>query len=231
MMGTGQLPGFRDQLYKSDQDDLYLVPTAEVPLTNLWAGEIIPGDQLPIQVTAFTPCFRREAGSAGKDLRGMIRQHQFSKVEMVWLTRPDQSFATLEKMTGYGESILERLGLPYRRVLLSSGDTGTASTKTFDLEVWMPGQDDHKGKYREISSCSNCLDYQSRRMGTRFKDTDGENKYVHTLNGSGVAVGRTLIAILENYQQEDGSVVIPEALRPYMGMDVIRSKNSGLSRA
>lgn len=218
MMGTGQLPGFRKELYKSDQDDLFLVPTAEVPLTNLRAGEIIGEEELPIYVTAFTPCFRREAGAYGKDIKGMIRQHQFSKVELVKLVHPATSFGELESLTRSAEIILERLGLPYQRVLLAGADTGTASTKTYDLEVWLPGQ----GKYREISSCSNCLDYQSRRMGTRFRGEEGGTKYIHTLNGSGLAVGRTLIAILENYQTGDGHVVIPEALRPYMdGIDRI----------
>jgi seryl-tRNA synthetase len=212
--GTGSLPKFEEDLFKTT-DDRYLIPTAEVPLTNTVAGEIVPEKQLPLRLTALTDCFRSEAGSAGRDTRGMLRQHQFRKVEMVCIAHPDRSGEEHEWMTRSGELILEKLGLPYRRMLLSSGDTGFASTRTHDLEVWLPGQH----MYREISSCSNCKDFQARRMNARFRGgSDGKTiAYVHTLNGSGLAVGRTLIAVMENYQQEDGSIVVPEVLRPYMG--------------
>jgi len=212
--GTGNLPKFEADLFKTT-DGRYLIPTAEVPLTNTVAGEIVAEKALPMRLTALTDCFRSEAGSAGRDTRGMLRQHQFRKVEMVCIAHPDSSAAEHEWMTRSGEMILEKLGLPYRRVLLCAGDTGFASARTYDLEVWLPGQ----GMYREISSCSNCRDFQARRMNARFRGgADGKTvAHVHTLNGSGVAVGRALIAVMENYQQEDGSVVVPEVLRPYMG--------------
>jgi seryl-tRNA synthetase len=212
--GTGQLPKFEEDLFKTT-DGLYLIPTAEVPLTNTVAGDIVAEKQLPLRLTALTDCFRSEAGSAGRDTRGMLRQHQFRKVELVCIAHPGKSADEHEWMTRSAEMILENLGLPYRRMLLSAGDTGPASTRTHDLEVWLPGQN----LYREISSCSNCKDFQARRMNARFRGgADGKTiAYVHTLNGSGLAVGRTLIAVMENYQQEDGSIVVPEALRPYMG--------------
>jgi seryl-tRNA synthetase len=212
--GTAQLPKFEEDLFKTT-DGRYLIPTAEVPLTNTVAGDIVAEKLLPIRVTSLTDCFRSEAGSAGRDTRGMLRQHQFRKVELVCIAHPDKSGDEHEWMTRSAEMVLERLGLPYRRVLLSSGDTGFASTRTHDLEVWLPGQ----GQYREISSCSNCKDFQARRMNARFRGgADGKAvAYVHTLNGSGLAVGRTLIAVMENYQQEDGSIAVPEALRPYLG--------------
>ncbi|MCK5274699.1 MAG: serine--tRNA ligase [Alphaproteobacteria bacterium] len=213
MYGTGQLPKFADDLFHTE-DGFWLIPTAEVPLTNLVADEIIDAGDLPIRVTAWTPCFREEAGAAGKDTRGMIRQHQFSKVEMVSVTHPDESDNELERMTNCAEDVLKRLGLSYRVVNLCTGDMGFGARKTYDIEVWLPGQ----GRYREISSCSNCWDFQARRMGARFK-TQGEKGtgFAHTLNGSGVAVGRAMIAVLENYQNEDGSITVPEVLRPYMG--------------
>ena len=219
MYGTGQLPKFAEDLFKTT-DGRWMIPTAEVPLTNLAAGEIIPGADLPIRLAALTPCFRSEAGSAGRDVRGMLRQHQFTKVEMVSLTHPDASDAEHERMTRCAETVLEKLGLPYRRMLLCAGDTGFAAAKTYDLEVWLPGQ----GMYREISSCSNTRAFQARRMNARYRETEGKLiGFVHTLNGSGVAVGRALIAVLENYQNEDGSVTVPEVLRTYMGgAEVIR---------
>jgi seryl-tRNA synthetase len=212
--GTGSLPKFEEDLFKTT-DGRYLIPTAEVPLTNTVAGDIVPEKQLPLRLTALTDCFRSEAGAAGRDTRGMIRQHQFRKVELVCIAHPDKSSDEHEWMTRSAEIILEKLGLPYRRMLLSSGDTGFASTRTHDLEVWLPGQ----GMYREISSCSNCKDFQARRMNARFRGgADGKMvAHVHTLNGSGVAIGRALIAVMENYQQADGSIVVPEVLRPYMG--------------
>ena len=213
MYGTGQLPKFADDLFHTE-DGFWLIPTAEVPLTNLVADEIVDAADLPIRVTAWTPCFRSEAGAAGKDTRGMIRQHQFSKVEMVSIVHPDESDSELERMTNCAEDVLKRLGLPYRVVTLCTGDMGFGARKTYDIEVWLPGQ----GRYREISSCSNCGDFQARRMGARFK-TSGEKgtRFVHTLNGSGVAVGRAMVAVLENYQNGDGSITVPEMLRPYMG--------------
>ncbi|HTJ89361.1 MAG TPA: serine--tRNA ligase [Acidocella sp.] len=211
--GTGQLPKFRDDLFQTT-DGRWLIPTAEVSLTNLAAGEILPAAQLPIRVTALTPCFRSEAGSAGRDVRGMLRQHQFTKVELVSIVHPEASEAEHERMTACAETVLERLELPYRRMLLCTGDTGFSAAKTYDLEVWLPGQ----GMYREISSCSNTRAFQARRMNARYREADGKALgFVHTLNGSGVAVGRALIAVLENYQNEDGSVTIPAVLRPYMG--------------
>ena len=221
LVGTGQLPKFRADLFALEgEQDFYLIPTAEVPVTNLVRDEILPADALPLRMTGHTPCFRSEAGSYGKDTRGMIRQHQFEKVELVQVTRPQDSMAALEELTGHAERVLQALDLPYRVVLLCSGDTGQASTKTYDLEVWLPGQQ----KYREISSCSNCGDYQARRMRARWRNPDtGKPELVHTLNGSGVAAGRALVAILENYQQADGSVEVPAALRPWMGgTEVIR---------
>jgi seryl-tRNA synthetase len=195
-----------------------LIPTAEVPLTNLFRDTILEEKDLPIYLTAYTPCYRREAGAYGKDIRGIIRQHQFDKVELVKIVHPDTSDQELEKLTADAEEILKLLGLPYRVVALCTGDLGFASAKTYDIEVWFPSQN----KYREISSCSNCTDFQARRMNTRFKDSQGRKRFVHTLNGSGLAVGRTLAAILENYQQKDGSVVVPEVLRDYLKADVIK---------
>ena len=213
--GTGQLPKFAEDQYKiENEEDLYLIPTAEVPLTNLVRESIIETNQLPIKMVAHTPCYRQEAGSYGQDTRGMIRQHQFEKVELVHIVKPEESYQALEELTENAESILIKLGLPYRVMLLCSSDTGFAAAKTYDIEVGLPSQN----KYREISSCSNCESFQARRMKARFKDlTTNQNEYLHTLNGSGLAVGRTFIAILENYQNEDGTINIPEALRPYMG--------------
>ncbi|MDD3655241.1 MAG: serine--tRNA ligase [Atribacterota bacterium] len=212
MTGTGQLPKFENELFKSN-DELYLVPTAEVPLTNLHQDEILPESDLPLYYTAYTACFRREAGSYGKDVRGLIRQHQFNKVELVKICKPEESFLELEKLTQNAEVILQRLELPYRVVVLSTGDMGFSSAKTYDLEVWLPSQ----GKYREISSCSNCTDFQARRANIRYREEEsGKVHFVHTLNGSGVAVGRTMVAIMENFQEKDGSIIIPDALRPYM---------------
>jgi seryl-tRNA synthetase len=214
MTGTGQLPKFEEDLFKIEGWDHYLIPTAEVPVTNIHRDEILKEEDLPIYYTAFTPCFRSEAGSYGKDTRGLIRNHQFNKVELVKFSKPENSYEELEKLTSNAEEILKRLGLPYRVITLCTGDIGFSAAKTYDLEVWLPGQQ----LYREISSCSNFEDFQARRAGIRFK-RKGEKgtELVHTLNGSGLAVGRTFVAILENYQQEDGSVVIPDALRPYMG--------------
>ena len=215
LTGTGNLPKFEEDLFRiAGEWDLFLIPTAEVPLTNLHREEILDGRELPLKYTAYTPCFRSEAGSYGADVRGLIRQHQFDKVELVKITTPDQSHEELEKLTRDAETILERLGLAYRRVLLCTGDMGFASAKTFDIEVWLPSQK----TYREISSCSNCEAFQARRAQIKFRqDGSGKAQFAHTLNGSGLAVGRTLIAILENYQQKDGSIVIPDVLRPYMG--------------
>lgn len=214
MVGTGQLPKFAEDMFKIEGRELYLVPTAEVPLTNLYREEILEEKNLPRYMAAYTACFRAEAGSHGRDTRGVIRQHQFNKVELVKIVLPDQSFEELETMTQDAEKVLQLMGLPYRVVLLSTGDMGFSSAKTYDLEVWMPSYND----YKEISSCSNCLDFQARRANIRYRPASKEKiRFVHTLNGSGVAVGRTVAAILENYQQEDGSVVIPTVLRPYMG--------------
>ncbi|MBI5279101.1 MAG: serine--tRNA ligase [Burkholderiales bacterium] len=224
LYATGQLPKFEADLFAvskggqeglgdEEQKALYLIPTSEVSLTNFVRDEMLAEAQLPVRLTAHTPCFRSEAGSAGKDTRGMIRQHQFDKVEMVQVVHPDKSYDALEEMTGHAEAILQKLGLPYRVMLLCTGDMGFGATKTYDLEVWLPAQD----TYREISSVSNCEAFQARRLQARFKNAHGKNELVHTLNGSGLAVGRTLVAVLENYQNEDGSVTIPEALRPYMG--------------
>jgi len=218
LRGTGNLPKFADDLYKCENDDLWLIPTAEVPLTNLHHGEILEEKDLPKYYTAYTPCFRREAGSYGKDTKGMLRQHQFDKVELVKICTPETSYDEHEKLTSDAEKVLQLLQLPYRKICLCSGDIGFGSAKTYDLEVWLPSQN----KYREISSCSNCEDFQARRMGTRYRA--GENaaadkklRFVHTLNGSGIAIGRALIAIMENYQLADGGIEIPEALRQYMG--------------
>ncbi|MDW8294137.1 MAG: serine--tRNA ligase, partial [Aquificaceae bacterium] len=212
LVGTGQLPKFEEELYRCDRDDLYLIPTAEVPLTNLFREEILSEEDLPLYMVSYTPCYRREAGSYGKDIRGIIRQHQFNKVELVKIVKPEDSYRELEGMTSDAEDVLKLLGLPYRVVLLCTGDMGFASAKTYDIEVWFPSQ----GKFREISSCSNCEDFQARRMNTRYRDAEGRLRFVHTLNGSGLAVGRTLAAILENYQQEDGSILVPEVLRDYI---------------
>ena len=219
MTGTGQLPKFAEDLYRTD--DKWLIPTAEVPLTNIVADEIVDADALPMRLTAYTPCFRSEAGSAGRDTRGMIRQHQFSKVELVSVTRPEDSAKEHERMTACAEAVLKGLELPYRVVRLCTGDTGFSAQQTYDLEVWLPGQNDGKGMYREISSCSNCGAFQARRMKARFRDDQGETQFVHTLNGSGVAVGRAMIAVLENGQQADGSVRLPDVLHDYMKTDRI----------
>ena len=216
LRGTGQLPKFEEDLFKvpSEQRDFYLIPTAEVPVTNMVRDEIVDANRLPMRYTCHTPCFRSEAGSHGRDTRGLIRQHQFEKVELVQVVEPTKSEAALEELTGHAEAILQALNLPYRKVILCGGDLGFSAIKTYDLEVWLPGQD----KYREISSCSNMGDFQARRMQARWRNPEtGKPELVHTLNGSGLAVGRTMLAILENYQNADGSVTIPEALRPYMG--------------
>ncbi|MCQ2545272.1 MAG: serine--tRNA ligase [Clostridia bacterium] len=219
MTGTGQLPKFEEDMFYIPQKDFFLIPTAEVPVTNLYDDEILSADDLPMYHTAFTPCFRAEAGSAGRDTRGLIRQHQFQKVEMVKFVKPEGSYEELEKLTDDAEEVLRRLNIPFRVVRLSTGDLGFSSAMTYDIEVWMPS---YNG-YVEISSCSNFEDFQARRANIRFRPEEkGKPEFVHTLNGSGLAVGRTVAAILENYQQEDGSVVIPEALRPYMGCDVIK---------
>jgi len=217
MTGTGQLPKFEEDLFRLRDEDFFLIPTAEVPLTNLHRDEILSESALPIRYTAFTPCFRREAGSYGKDTRGLIRLHQFNKVELVAFTTPDRSYEELERLTSHAEAVLQKLGLHYRVMTLCTGDMGFSAAKTYDIEVWLPSQN----HYREISSCSNFEAFQARRAGIRFKGSggkkDSKTDFVHTLNGSGLAIGRTLVAVLENYQQPDGSVIIPEALRPYMG--------------
>jgi len=214
MTGTGQLPKFENDMFHLPSKDFFLIPTAEVPLTNYYRDEILDEDMLPIYLTAYTPCFRQEAGSAGRDTRGLIRNHQFDKVEMVKFSKPETSYEELESLTNNAEEVLQKLGLPYRVVMLCTGDLGFSAAKTYDVEVWMPSY----GRYVEISSCSNFEDYQARRANIRYRRKDNNKvEYVHTLNGSGLAVGRTFAAILENYQQEDGSVIIPEALRPYMG--------------
>jgi len=219
LFGTGNLPKFSQDLFKVEGTDYYLIPTAEVPVTNLYRDEVIEGSTLPQKFVAYTPCFRSEAGSYGKDTRGLIRQHQFNKVELVKFADPATSYDELESLTRDAEDILQRLRLPYRVVVLSTGDLGFSSAKTYDLEVWIPSQD----CYREISSCSNFEAFQARRANIRFRSADGKRQHVHTLNGSGLAIGRTWLAILENYQQEDGSIIVPEALRPYLsGVDVIR---------
>ncbi|WP_415036952.1 serine--tRNA ligase [Azonexus sp.] len=216
LFGTGQLPKFEEDLFKvqrGEQEPLYLIPTAEVPVTNIVRDEILPAEALPLKLVCHTPCFRSEAGSGGRDVRGMIRQHQFDKVELVQVVRPEDSAAAHEALTGHAEAILEKLGLPYRRVVLCTGDMGFSAAKTYDLEVWLPAQN----TYREISSCSNFASFQARRMQARFRNEKNKPEICHTLNGSGLAVGRTLVAILENYQNADGSVTVPEVLRPYMG--------------
>ncbi|KAI5914957.1 serine--tRNA ligase [Thauera sp. 2A1] len=219
LVGTGQLPKFRDDMFwvlrggDEQAGEQYLISTSEISLTNSVRDQVLPLDALPVKLTAHSPCFRSEAGSAGRDTRGMIRQHQFDKVEMVQIVHPEKSYEALEEMVGHAETVLQRLGLPYRVVALCTGDMGFSAAKTYDLEVWLPAQN----TYREISSCSNCEAFQARRMQARFKNVNGKNELVHTLNGSGLAVGRTLVAVLENYQQADGSVVIPKALVPYMG--------------
>ena len=213
MYGTGQFPKFKEDVYQVNGEDMTLIPTAEVPLTNYYRDEAIPMEKLPVYFTALTPCFRSEAGSAGRDTRGLIRMHQFNKVEMVKFSKPENSYDELEKMTQNAGNIMEKLGLPYHVITLSTGDMGFSAAMTHDLEVWMPAQN----KYREISSCSNCEDFQARRAHIQYRDENGKLNFVHTLNGSGLAVGRTVAAILENYQNEDGSVTVPEALRPYLG--------------
>jgi len=213
MRGTGQLPKFHDDLFYIEADRFYLIPTAEVPVTNMVRESILPAAELPLKFVCHTPCFRREAGSYGKDTRGMIRQHQFDKVELVQIAHPERSYALLEELTAHAETVLKKLELPYRVVTLCTGDMGFAAAKTYDIEVWLPGQQ----AYREISSCSNFEAFQARRMQARFRNEKGKTEFVHTLNGSGLAVGRTLVAVLENYQDADGSVTVPEALRPYMG--------------
>ncbi len=219
MRGTGQLPKFEMELFKISDPEFYLIPTAEVPVTNIHRNEILQEKDLPISYTAYTPCFRREAGSYGKDVRGLIRQHQFNKVELVKFVRPEDSYHELESLTNAAEDILQKLGLAYRVVALCTGDIGFAASKTYDLEVWLPGQQ----KYREISSCSNFTDFQARRANIRFRREGKKGtEFVHTLNGSSLAIGRTLVAILENYQQKDGSVVVPDVLRTYMGIEIIR---------
>jgi seryl-tRNA synthetase len=217
LFGTGQLPKFSDDLFKIEKHDFWLIPTAEVPVTNIYRDEILEPENLPARLCAYTPCFRSEAGSYGRDVRGIIRQHQFQKVELVKFAHPDKSYEELESLTADAEDILRRLGLAFRTVVLCTGDMGAASAKTYDIEVWLPGQN----AYKEISSCSNFEAYQARRANIRFR-TGKKNEYAHTLNGSGLAVGRTWVAIVENYQQKDGSILIPEALRPYIGEEVIR---------
>jgi seryl-tRNA synthetase len=220
MTGTGQLPKFEEDLYKIEGEDLWLIPTAEVPLTNIHAGEILSEKDLPIYYTAYTPCFRKEAGAHGRDVRGIMRLHQFNKVELVKIVHPEKSYEELEKLVNEAEKVLQLLGLHYRVVELCTGDLGFSAAKTYDIEVWIPSQN----RYREISSCSNCEDFQARRAKIRFRDKEGKTKLVHTLNGSGLAVGRTVIAILEQYQQADGSVVIPEVLRDYMKHSIITAE-------
>jgi seryl-tRNA synthetase len=238
MFGTAQLPKFKEDQFAvakgediiaaaSNAENFWLIPTAEVPLTNLVREQILAEDQLPIRMTACTPCFRAEAGAAGKDTRGMIRQHQFNKVELVSITTPEKSRDEHERMLSCAEEVLKRLGLHYRVMTLCTGDMGFASQKTYDIEVWMPGQNDGKGAFREISSCSVCGDFQARRMNARYRDKAGKVQHVHTLNGSGVAVGRALIAVIENYQQADGSIAVPDVLQPYMGGTKVIGKITG----
>ena len=217
MYGTGQLPKFEEDMFAIKNTNYYLIPTAEVPVTNLHRGDVLAAEQLPIKYCAYSACFRGEAGSAGRDTRGLIRQHQFNKVELVKFAHPDHSFEELESLTRDAEKILQLLGLPYRVVTLCTGDLGFSSTKTYDIEVWLPSYN----RYVEISSCSNFVDYQARRANIRFKE-NGKTRFVHTLNGSGLAIGRTTAAVIENYQNEDGSITVPEVLRPYIGIDVIK---------
>jgi seryl-tRNA synthetase len=219
LFGTGQLPKFKEDLFKCEDHDFWLIPTAEVPVTNIYRDETLDAEALPIRLCAYTPCFRSEAGAYGRDVRGIIRVHQFQKVELVKFTRPEDSYAELDKLTADAEGILRRLGLPFRTVVLCTGDMGFSSAKTYDIEVWLPGQND----FKEISSCSNFEAFQARRAGIRFK-SGKKSEFVHTINGSGLAVGRTWVAIVENYQQKDGSVVVPEALRPYLNEEVIRAR-------
>jgi seryl-tRNA synthetase len=219
LYGTGQLPKFADELFKIDNHDFWMIPTAEVPVTNIYRDETLEAEQLPIKLCAYTPCFRSEAGSYGRDVRGIIRQHQFQKVELVKFTRPEQSYEELDKLTADAEDILVRLGLPFRTVVLCTGDMGPSSAKTYDIEVWLPGQNN----YKEISSCSNFEAFQARRAGIRYR-AGKKAEFAHTLNGSGLAVGRTWVAIIENYQQKDGSVIVPEVLRPYMNAEIIRPR-------
>jgi len=219
LFGTGQLPKFQEDLFKCEGTDFWLIPTAEVPVTNIFRDETLDPAALPIRLCAYTPCFRSEAGSYGRDVRGIIRQHQFQKVELVKFTRPEQSYDELEKLTADAEDILRRLGLPFRTVALCTGDLGFSSAKTYDIEVWLPGQQG----FKEISSCSNFEAFQARRAGIRFQ-SGKRAEFLHTLNGSGLAVGRTWVAIVENYQRKDGSVVVPEALRPYLNAEVIRGR-------
>jgi seryl-tRNA synthetase len=222
LFGTGNLPKFEQDLFKVEGTDFYLIPTAEVPVTNIYQGECLDFSELPKKFVAFTPCFRSEAGSHGKDVRGLIRQHQFNKVELVKLVEPSTSYQELESLTHDAEDVLQRLGIHYRVVTLCTGDMGFASAKTYDLEVWVPSQN----RFREISSCSNFEAFQARRANIRYRTEEGKRQHLHTLNGSGLAIGRTWLAIIENYQQKDGSVIIPEALRPYMGgMEVIRKED------
>src|SRR5271170_4560246 len=221
LFGTGQLPKFKQDLFKIENTDFWLAPTAEVPVTNLFRDEMLNASDLPISLCAYTPCWRSEAGSYGRDVRGIIRQHQFQKVEMVKFALPEQSWDELEKMTANAEDILKRLGLPFRTVVQSTGDMGASSAKTYDVEVWLPGQNG----YKEISSCSNCEAYQARRASIRTKSGKGKTEYVHTLNGSGLPTGRTWVAIIENYQQADGSVIVPEVLRPYVGAERLRAES------
>jgi len=220
LYGTGQLPKFAEDLFRCEGHDLWLAPTAEVPVTNLFRGETLEAERLPIKLCAYTPCFRSEAGSYGRDVRGIIRQHQFQKVELVKFTRPEQSYDELETLTADAEDILRRLGLPYRTVVLCTADMGFASAKTYDIEVWLPGL----GEYKEISSCTNFEAFQARRAGIRVKSGSGRSEFAHTLNGSGLAIGRTWVAVVENYQQADGSVIVPEALRPYLNAERITAE-------
>ncbi len=221
LIGTGQLPKFREDMYElTGEPKQFLISTAEIPLTNLNRIRVVPEAELPVKLTAYSPCFRKESGTYGKDTRGLIRNHQFDKVELVMLSKPEESYQMLETMVSDAQDVLKALGIPFHVVELCSGDIGFSSAKTYDIEVWMPSEN----RFREISSCSNCLDFQARRMGLRFKNAQGKQEYVHTLNGSGLAVGRTFAAILENFQQADGSVIIPEVLRPYFGKDKIEAK-------
>jgi seryl-tRNA synthetase len=222
LFGTGQLPKFAEDLFRCEGTDFWLAPTAEVPVTNLFRDETLDGDKLPVSLTAYTPCFRSEAGSYGRDVRGIIRQHQFQKVELVKFTRPEQSYDELESLTADAERILQKLGLPYRTVVLCTGDMGFASAKTYDIEVWLPGQNG----YKEISSCSNYESFQARRAAIRFRSGKGKSEFAHTLNGSGLAIGRTWVAVIENYQQKDGTVVLPHVLRPYLNAEVITREGS-----
>ena len=222
LYGTGQLPKFAGDLFKCEGHDLWLAPTAEVPVTNLYRDETLPAERLPMSLCAYTPCFRSEAGSYGRDVRGIIRQHQFQKVEMVKFTRPDQSYTELEKLTSNAEAILRKLGLPFRTIVLSTGDMGFSAAKTYDIEVWLPGLNE----FKEISSCSNFESFQARRAGIRFKGAKGKSEFAHTLNGSGLAIGRTWVAIVENYQRADGSVEVPQVLRPYLNAESIGKHGS-----